>query len=170
MGCPGQITIGKRLVFSITTHNSSNGSVENADAEPIYRIYDLNGTQVWPSDSLPGSMSRVDEANTTGFYAGEVVCDDANGFVENTNYTLYIEASVAGDVGAISFEFEVVAVPDYSFNIDTTDLIVAIRDYLANVEVRPTRTIVGACRQPTAEFALPSQKTVKEFVLPKRCP
>lgn len=159
MGCPDQITINKRLVFSITTHNSSSGSVENADAEPTYRIYDLNGTQVYPPDNLPGSMTRVDEINTVGFYAGEVICNDTNGFDENTNYTLYIEASVEGDVGAISYEFEVVAEPDYSFNIDTTDLIVAIREYLANVEVRPTKTILGPCKQ-----------NVKEFALPRRCP
>lgn len=159
MGCPDQITIGKTLVFSITTHNSSTGTVQNADSLPIYRIYDINGNQVWPPDGQPGSMARTDDVNTTGFYGANVAINAENGFNDSANYTVYVEAVVEGDIGAISYEFEVVPVPDYEFNIDTTELIAVIRNYLANVEVRPIKTVVG-----------PAKRSVKEFDLPKRCP
>lgn len=166
MGCPDTITIDKTLLFSITTH-AANGGVADTDDDPTYRIYNVDGVQVYPLDGEVGIMARVDDANTTGFYSGTVVCSNENGFVENINYTVYIEAVVDGDVGAISYEFEVIPVPDCEFNIDTTDLCTMIRNYLAGIEISPTRTVIGPCQQPVVSAKLTAEpQPVKEFMLP----
>jgi len=102
MGCPASVTIGDNLVFSICTHDPDTGVLTDADANPSYRVYeDETATPI-----LTGTMSKLDDDNTTGFYTESIACTAANGFEDGKTYTIYIEATVDSDTGGISYGFK----------------------------------------------------------------
>lgn len=102
MGCPSEVDIGSNLVFSVTTHDPDTGVLSDADSVPVYRVYeDETATPI-----LTGSMSKLDDSNTTGFYTEQIACSVANGFENNKTYTIYIEATVDSDKGAIPYSFK----------------------------------------------------------------
>ena len=101
MGCPGFVIIGNNLKFSIATHDPDTGVLTDADGAPTYRIYeDETATAI-----LTGSMAKLDDANTTGFYTEIIGCTAANGFENGKTYSVYIEATVDSDKGGISYDF-----------------------------------------------------------------
>lgn len=113
MGCQDRVILSKNLVFSICTHDPTTGVLTDADAVPDYRIYeDETATPI-----LTGSMSKLDNVNTTGFYTELINCTKSNSFEENKTYTVYIESTVDGDTGGISFAFRVDPVRDYLLNV-----------------------------------------------------
>ena len=103
MGCQSNVELGDNLTFSITTHDPDTGVLTDADSAPAYRIYE-NETA---TAILTGTMSKLDDSNTTGFYTELISCSVANGFELNKSYNIYIEAAVGGDTGGISFAFTV---------------------------------------------------------------
>jgi hypothetical protein len=103
MSCQTDVEIGSYLTFSITTHDPTTGAATDADAAPAYYIYeDETGTAL-----LNGTMTILDNANTTGFYTERVACTAANGFEDDKSYNIYIEATVNAIAGAISYGFRV---------------------------------------------------------------
>lgn len=103
MGCPASVEIGDNLVFSICTHDPDTGVLTDADSNPAYRIYeDETATPI-----LTGTMGKLDDDNTTGFYTELIACTSENGFEDNKNYTIYIIAIVDSDTGGISYTFKV---------------------------------------------------------------
>lgn len=102
MGCPSEVIIGDNLVFSICTHDPDTGVLTDADAAPSYRVYE-DETAV---AILTGSMAKLDDANTVGFYTEQITCSIANGFENGKTYTVYIEATVDSDTGGISYGFK----------------------------------------------------------------
>lgn len=101
MGCPAFVLIGNNLKFTVTCHDPDTGVLTDADAVPAYRIYE-DETAV---PILTGDMAKLDDVNTTGFYSKVIACTAANGFENGKTYTIYIEATVGGDTGGISFDF-----------------------------------------------------------------
>lgn len=101
MGCPSEVYIGDNLVFSICTHDPDTGHLTDADAAPIYRIYE----EETAAAILTGTMTKLDDANTTGFYTELIACTAANGFEAGKSYTVYIEATVDSDTGGICYGF-----------------------------------------------------------------
>jgi hypothetical protein len=102
MGCPSSVNIGENLVFSITTHDPETGILTDADSAPSYRIYeDETATPI-----LTGSMAKLDDAGTTGFYTELIACTTANGFEYGKTYSIYIQATVDGNTGGISYGFK----------------------------------------------------------------
>lgn len=102
MGCPALCAIGDNLVFSVTTHDPDTGVLTDADSAPTYRIYeDETATAI-----LTGSMSKLDDGNTTGFYTELIAATAANGFEDGKTYTIYIEATVDGDTGGMAYAFK----------------------------------------------------------------
>ena len=108
MGCPSKVELANNLVFSITTHDPDTGILTDADANPIYWIYE-DETAI---AILTGTMAKLDDANTTGFYTELIACTAANGFEVGKTYTIYIEATVDSDKGGICFGFNVAAALD----------------------------------------------------------
>jgi len=106
MGCPSEVTIGDNLTFSVTTHDPDTGVVTDAGSAPSYRVYE----DETPTAILTGSLAKLDDANTTGFYAETIACTAANGFESGKTYTVYIEATVDSDKGAICYGFKASAV------------------------------------------------------------
>jgi hypothetical protein len=105
MGCQAAVVLGNKLTFSICTHDPDTGVLTDADAAPAYRIYeDETATAI-----LTGTMAKLDDANTTGFYTEQVTCSAANGFETGKSYTVYITATVDSDTGGIPYGFTVEA-------------------------------------------------------------
>lgn len=101
MGCPAFVKLGQDLKFTICTHDPDTGVLTDADSAPSYRVYeDETATAI-----LTGSMAKLDDSNTTGFYSEIISCTAANGFEDKKNYSIYIEATVDSDTGGISFDF-----------------------------------------------------------------
>jgi hypothetical protein len=107
LGLPNSINLGETLVFSICTHDPDSGILTDADANPLYRLYEDETTV----PLLTGTMTKLDDTNTTGFYSESVVCSTANGFDSSKTYTIYITAVVNGSTGGISYGFRVPADP-----------------------------------------------------------
>ena len=103
MGCPSSVILGDNLVFSICTHDPDTWVLTDADSAPAYRIYeDETATPI-----LTGTMAKLDDAGTTGFYTESIVCSAGNGYEVGKTYTIYIEATVDGDKGGIAYAFNV---------------------------------------------------------------
>lgn len=97
--------INDYLTFQCNTHAADTGSATDADSAPIYRIYeDETATPL-----LTGSLAKLDDANTTGFYTERVQLTAANGFEVGKSYTIYIEATVGSITGTMSHTFQVTA-------------------------------------------------------------
>jgi hypothetical protein len=102
MGCPSSCNLGDNLVFSICTHDPDTGVLTDADSAPAYRVYeDETATAI-----LTGTMAKLDDGNTTGFYTELLAVTTANGFENGKTYTIYVEATVDGDMGGITFAFK----------------------------------------------------------------
>ena len=102
MGCPSKVIIGDNCVFSICTHDPDTGVLTDADSAPTYRVYeDETGTAI-----LTGTMAKLDDANTTGFYTESIACTSGNGFEDGKTYSIYIEATVDSDTGGIAYSFK----------------------------------------------------------------
>lgn len=131
MGCPSIAVIGQNLTFTIDTHEPSTGAVTDATGSPSYRIYE-DETAV---PILTGSLAKLDDANTTGFYSEQIAVTAANGFEVNKTYTIRCQALVS-ETGALSFGFYVIADlwnKDSSETYDArTDSLEALRDILIN--------------------------------------
>ncbi|HUT63433.1 MAG TPA: hypothetical protein VMZ04_05700 [Anaerolineae bacterium] len=107
MGCPTESYIGETLTFSICTHDPDTGVLTDADAAPIYWIYeDETGTSI--NASSPGSdvMAKLDDGQTVGLYSETVTISAANGYENGKSYTIYIKATVDSDTGGISYGFK----------------------------------------------------------------
>ncbi len=101
MGCQTEVDLGQDLTFTITTHDPDTGILTDADFPPIYRVYE-DETAV---PLLIGTMTLLDAGGTTGFYSELIACTAGNGFEHNRSYNVYIEATVDGDMGGISYGF-----------------------------------------------------------------
>jgi len=101
MGCPSEVYVGDNLVFSVCTHDPDTGVLTDADAVPTYRVYeDETGTAI-----SNGSMAKLDDSNTTGFYPDLLACTAANGYEVGKTYTIYVSATVDSDTGGIAYSF-----------------------------------------------------------------
>lgn len=130
MGCPASCVLDDNLVFSVTTHDPSTGVVTDADSVPTYRIYeDDTATAI-----LNGSMAMLDGTNTTGFYIKSIAVTAANGFEAGRNYTIYVEAAVGGDSGAIC----------YTFKVDPLVAGVSVAEALRRIGALTNGTVSGA--------------------------
>ena len=101
MGCPSEVYIGDNLTFSICTHDPDTGVLTDASST-LYYVYEDETA----ADILTGTLAKLDDAATTGFYTETIACTAANGFEVGKTYTIYIEATVDGDKGGICYSFK----------------------------------------------------------------
>jgi len=155
MGCPTSVHIGEDLIFSITTHDADTGVLTDADSNPTYRIYE-NETGV---PILTGTMAKLDDGNTTGFYTESVACTGANGFEVGKDYTIYIEATVNGNKGGIPYTFRAIAQEGIKKNAALNNfefLMVDSADHITpktGLTIASTRSIDGAAFASTTNTA-----------------
>lgn len=122
MGCQSQVDIGHFLTFSICTHDPDTGELADADANPPYRLYE-DETAI---PILIGTMAKLDDANTLGFYTERIQCTLGNGFEHGKSYTIYIEAQVDGDTGGIALSFRAITAPN---NLSAAQVAAALAAY-----------------------------------------
>jgi len=104
----GQFVIDQVIVFAVNTHDpdpAGNGDAIDADSAPTYRVYEQEtGTPI-----LTGSMAKLDDANTLGFYSKALTLSAANGLEVDKCYTIRVLA-VVGTVEQVKlFTFNIVA-------------------------------------------------------------
>jgi hypothetical protein len=138
MGCQAAVTLENNLTFSICTHDPDTGALTDADSAPTFRIYeDETETPI-----RTGTMAKLDDGNTTGFYTQQIACTASSGYEAGKSYTIYINATVDGDTGGISYAFTV----ETSVNAEVSDVLKV--DTIAEMaQGKPTAT-------PTFEEAL----------------
>lgn len=86
----GETIIDEVLVFTVSTKDPTTKADRDADSDPTYRIYEREtGTPI-----LTGTMSKLDDSNTTGFYSESITLSAANGVEVDKNYTILITATV----------------------------------------------------------------------------
>lgn len=96
------------LTFAVNTHTPSTGAATDADSVPSYRVYeDETGTAI-----LTGSMAKLDDANTTGFYSEQITLSAANGFEKGKCYTIHVSAAVGGVTSTMHHAFQIEAEVD----------------------------------------------------------
>lgn len=158
MGCQSEVAIGQNLVFSVVTHDNT-GEATDADANPIYRVYeDMTAAPI-----VTGTMDIHDAANTTGYYQATIVCSVANGFENNHSYNIYVQATVGGATGGISFGF--IAKTDcscptgpgavqvtYVLTDSATTLPIADADIWVTTDIAGTNTIASGRTDASGEI------------------
>lgn len=91
----GSFAIDDTATFYVNSHTPSTGAAVDADADPGYRLYeDETGTPI-----LTGSMAKLDDANTVGFYSEQITLSAANGFELGKSYCVRITIVVGGVTG-----------------------------------------------------------------------
>lgn len=147
MGCPSEVNIGDNLVFSVCTHDPDTGVLTDADAVPTYLVYeDETGTAI-----LTGSMAKLDDANTTGFYTELIACTTGNGFEDGKSYTVYIEATVDSDTGGISYGFKATAGVDITQTVQQAIAAEVLKRAVSSVEGTADTTSLAALILATLE-------------------
>ncbi len=103
----GPFYIDDLLTFTANTHAAATGAATDADSVPAYRVYeDETGTAI-----LTGSMAKLDDGNTVGFYSEQITLSAANGFEVGKSYSVYVSAAVSSVTGTVSGGFKVIAAP-----------------------------------------------------------
>ena len=123
MGCQASVVLANNLTFSICTHDADTGALTDTSAAPAYRVYEDETAGA----ILTGTMTKLDDANTLGFYTELIACTTANGFEVGKSYTVYIEAIVDGITGGIAYGFTVesdVAADIVAVKADTATILV----------------------------------------------
>jgi hypothetical protein len=106
-GYLGSWKIDDLATFTVTTH-ATTGASTDADDVPAYRVYENEtGTAI-----LTGSMAKLDDSNTTGYYSEQVTLSAANGFEKGKSYSIIVSAAVGGTSGATTFHFQIEAEVD----------------------------------------------------------
>lgn len=103
----GSWDVGDNLTFPANTHdpNASPPVATDADSAPTYRVYENETT----TPLLTGSMAKLDGGNTTGFYSEQIALSTVNGFEVGKSYTIYIEATIDGNVYTTAHTFQMLA-------------------------------------------------------------
>src|SRR3972149_6324440 len=95
--------------------NGSSGAVD-ADSVPSYRVYeDETGTAI-----LTGSMTKLDDANTTGYYSEQLILSAANGLEKGKSYNIIMCAAVSSITHCATESFQVEAEVDSNVVSDKT--------------------------------------------------
>ena len=125
MGFPAEIKLGTDGVFTVNTHDPATAESIDADSVPTYRVYE----EETETPILTGSMAKLDDANTIGFYSESIAVTTGTGFESNKTYNIMIHATVVGITGAISFGFRVMPAVD---NEDLEAIVLDIQDIVKN--------------------------------------
>src|SRR3972149_7797223 len=95
--------------------NGSSGAVD-ADSVPSYRVYeDETVTAI-----LTGSMAKLDDASTTGYYSGQLTLSAANGLEKGKSYNVIMCAAISSNTYCTTEAFQIEAEVDSNVVSDKT--------------------------------------------------
>ena len=133
----GQFYLDDAVTFTVTTSRTSDGGGIDADSLPTYRIYeDENGTAI-----ATGSMAKLDDTNTTGFYSEQINLYAVNGFEYSKTYNIYIEGIVGSVTGTCNLMFTVKSLAEHNIKLAGLRIVSGTVDSTA---VAPTTTAFEA--------------------------
>lgn len=89
------------LIIYVNTHNAATGEEKDADALPEVRIYKNQEDTVIAT----GTMAKLDDANTLGFYSIAIPLLSVTGFEDLDNFSVRVRAVVDGIAGVKVFSF-----------------------------------------------------------------
>ena len=96
----GECAIDQYLTFAVCTKQpaayDAGGGAVDADSPPAYRIYE----EETATPILTGTMAKLDDANTLGFYSERIQLTAASGFEYGKFYNIYISYEVSSVVVA----------------------------------------------------------------------
>lgn len=102
----GFFEIDDFVTFTCNTHDPTTAAEADADSVPTYRVYeDETGTPI-----LTGSMAKLDDTNTLGFYSEQIQLTAANGFEAGKSYNIRIAATVGSVSGVTIRNLQVTSV------------------------------------------------------------
>jgi len=88
----GELRLDQGSTFTWAIRNPANNQAADPDSNPSYRVYEEEtGTPI-----LTGTMTKLDDAGTTGFVSEKIACNAANGFQRGKSYNIYGECAVGG--------------------------------------------------------------------------
>lgn len=100
MGCPDYAILTENLTFTIQSYDNTGAPVDT-DALPTFSVYeDETGTAI-----ITGTMAKLNDAGTTGFYSEQLAITAANGYERYKTYTIRISAAVGSVSVAKTFAF-----------------------------------------------------------------
>lgn len=102
----GEHDIDEYLTFAITTSQFSSGAGTDATGSPAYAIYEDETA----AEVVSGTLAKLDDGGTIGFYTERVQLTDAN-FDVGKMYTIYITATVDSVAGTATHAFKMRAAP-----------------------------------------------------------
>ena len=102
----GSRNIGEVMIFTALTKDDANpNEIVDADAVPIYLIYENEtATRV-----AYGSMAKLNDANTVGWYSEAVTLSAANGYEAGKSYNVYITYATNSVVQGLQHNFQILA-------------------------------------------------------------
>lgn len=146
----GSWKIDDYITFTCNTHTPSSGAATDSDAAPTYSIYeDEIGTAI-----ANGSLAKLDDASTTGFYSERVQLTAVIGYEKGKTYTIYISATVGGVTGTMSHILQVEAEVDANIVSDKTGFSLAADQ--SAVTVGTVSTLTGHTAQTGDGYAVVS--------------
>lgn len=104
----GSWKIDDLVSFAVNTHSATTGAEADADADPSYRVYeDETATPI-----LTGTMAKLDDANTVGFYSEQITLSAANGFEKGKSYNIRCRAVVNSIAASVIHTLQIEAEVD----------------------------------------------------------
>src|SRR3990172_1404726 len=95
-------------LYTFTLSVNGAAGATDADSVPSYRVYeDETGAAI-----LTGSMAKLDDAGTTGFYSEQVTLSAANGLEKGKSYNVIICATVSSTTYCTTETFQMEAEVD----------------------------------------------------------
>lgn len=143
----GSWAIDDLLTFAVQSKAGTTGILTDADGNPAYRVYeDETSTAI-----LTGTMAKLDDANTTGFYSEQITLSAANGFEAGKCYHVYIVSTVGGVAIGELHNFQILAdinVKAISDDITAADILETWTDQsiTGTADTGTTTTMVDAAR------------------------
>ena len=112
----GSWKIDDLVTFTVNTHNPTTGAGADADSDPAYRVYEDETSM----PILTGVMTKLDDANTIGYYSEQITLSAANGFEKGKSYNIYIAAAVGAVTGTMNQRLQIEAEVDANIVSDKT--------------------------------------------------
>ncbi len=114
MPCPDYAVLEKNLTFTTQAENQS-GTPVDTDSLPTYKVYeDETGTEI-----ASGTMAKLDDANTLGFYSEQLDTTSANGYEHLKTYNIRVTTAIAGTSVIAVFPF--ICLGDGDVTVNTGD-------------------------------------------------
>lgn len=112
----GSWKIDDFVTFDVTIHTPATGSEVDPDSAPTYRVYEDETT----TPIVTGTMAKLDDSNTVGFYSERFQATAASGFEKGKRYTILVHGIVDTVGGNTTKNFQIEAEVDANIVSDKT--------------------------------------------------